>query len=523
MGNGNAYLIDALTRKDVHITAVRHEAATVASADAYYRIRRELAVATTTYGPGFTNAITALAEAAQSRTPLVLIVGEAPTSGMRPWDIDQISLASSVGVKTVSVSQDNAAAATDRAVQLALHERIPVVLAIPYDLAQAESTEQEMNIVEHNASDDSQIIRSQIDGIIARIKESKKPLILAGRGAREAQQALHALASGIGALTVSTAPAQGTFAGRQYDLGVCGGFASTSSAKLIKEADLVLVFGASLNQFTSSFGHAFNPQAHIVQIDIQSRATSSQVSEFVRSDASKFANALNGRIDSNDAAPWSGAAEAARNSSTHLQRDPGTELARDGRLDPRSVMTKINEILPFNKQVVSDGGHFIGWANTYLDITRPDGITLVGTAFQSIGLGMPSAAGAARACPDDTIVVVSGDGGGIMGIPDLDTLVRTARSSVVLIFNDAGYGAEVHQYGSQGLSEAIMHIDEIDFVSIANGVGARGIVVEKLTDLKVLEDWISEGAVGSILVDLRISQTIRAPYIQEIIDLTLKK
>lgn len=523
MGNGNAYLIDALAREEVNMTAVRHEAATVASADAYYRIRRKLAVATTTYGPGFTNAITPLAEAAQSRIPMVVVVGEAPTSGLRPWDIDQVSLANSVGVKTLSVTQDDAAAKTVEAIQLALVERTPVILSIPYDLGHAESSDGKFNFVADTAPAEYRFEESQVNDVVTQILGAKRPLILAGRGARDAQHELHELADRIGALTVSSAPAHGIFAGRSYDLGVCGGFASPSSAKLIGESDLVLVFGAGLNQFTSSFGHAFSAEAHIIQIDVRFQATSSQVSTFVRADAAKFAQALLDQIQSNLDVPWDGIAESAKESSTHLERDPGTEFATDGRLDPRSVMTKLNEILPQNKQIVSDGGHFIGWANTYLDITRSDGITLVGTTFQSIGLGIPCAAGAARACPEDTIVVVSGDGGGIMGIPDLDTLVRTAHSSIVLIFNDAGYGAEVHQYGSQGLSESIMHIDQIDFTSIAKGVGAKGLVVEKLADLDVLEHWISEGAIGSILVDLRISQAIRAPYIQEIIDLTLKK
>ncbi|WIM73473.1 thiamine pyrophosphate-binding protein [Corynebacterium suedekumii] len=69
MGNGNAWLIDALPTAGIAVVPVRHEAATVAAADAYGRASRRLAVATTTYGPGFTNALTPLAEAALARTP----------------------------------------------------------------------------------------------------------------------------------------------------------------------------------------------------------------------------------------------------------------------------------------------------------------------------------------------------------------------------------------------------------------------------------------------------------------------
>lgn len=523
MGNGNAYLTDALSREDVRLTAVRHEAATVASADSYYRISRKLAVATTTYGPGFTNAITPLAEAAQARTPMLVVVGDAPTSGPRPWDINQSMLATSVGVETLIASQGDAAVKTLKAIELALKNRKPVILAIPYDLASAESTEQLEVGVANFSPENPEFNVSAVDAVATLIAKAQRPLILAGRGARWAQHQLHSLADKIGALTVTTAPARGMFSGRSYDLGVCGGFASESSARLIRAADLVLVVGAGLNQFTSSFGHAFSEAAEIVQVDILPQATSEQVTTYISADAVQFAESLLERTDQCSGLPWQGMGEEAKESKTHLDRDPGVEFAADGRLDPRSVMVRLNEILPPSRQLVSDGGHFIGWANTYLDIKKTDGITLVGTIFQSIGLGIPSAAGAARACPEETIVVATGDGGGIMGIADLDTLVRTAQSAIVLVFNDAGYGAEVHQYGSQGLSEVIMHIEQIDFANIAQGVGAQGLVVEKLADLAELDRWVLAGAKGTIVVDLRISQLVRAPYIQEIIDLTIKK
>ncbi|WP_414780925.1 thiamine pyrophosphate-binding protein, partial [Escherichia coli] len=73
------------------------EAAGVVAADAHYRASGRIAAATATYGAGFTNTLTALAEAVQARTPLVLIVGDEPTSGPRPWGVDQIALAAGVG------------------------------------------------------------------------------------------------------------------------------------------------------------------------------------------------------------------------------------------------------------------------------------------------------------------------------------------------------------------------------------------------------------------------------------------
>ena len=138
MGNGNAHFIDALFAMPGHpvsYTAVRHETASVAAADAYYRASGRLAVATVTYGAGFTNMITALAEAVRARTPLLVVVGDAPTTGQRQWDIDQVALASSLGATTFTVGSHDAGRTTIRALEHAMNNRTAVVLAIPYDIA----------------------------------------------------------------------------------------------------------------------------------------------------------------------------------------------------------------------------------------------------------------------------------------------------------------------------------------------------------------------------------------------------
>src|SRR5690606_37481241 len=136
MGNGNAYFLDAIeTQTAASFTAVRHEQGAVVAADAHYRASSRIAAGTATYGAGFTNTLTALAEAVHARVPLVLVVGDEPTSGPRPWDVDQIALASAVGARTYTVGHADAAATTIIAVEHALTYRVPVVLAIPYDVA----------------------------------------------------------------------------------------------------------------------------------------------------------------------------------------------------------------------------------------------------------------------------------------------------------------------------------------------------------------------------------------------------
>lgn len=526
MGNGNAYFTDALARMaQVRITGLRHEAATVASADAYHRISRKIAVATTTYGPGFTNTLTPLAEAALARTPLVLVVGGEPTSGPRPWDADQAALAQAAGAEFLSVDPAAPGATTRKAFELAHAHRRPVVLAIPYDLskAAAPAEDEPETWPPLPAPVPATIDQKSIGRAANLLSGARRPLILAGRGARGAARRLADVADLVGALTVSSAPARGTFAGREWDLGVCGGFASEDSSKLIRQADVILAVGVGLNQFTTAFGSQFSPEAVLIQIDLEPHATNPRVDLFIRGDAESTAAELLALLPSLPAEErWEGVAAHARTSGLTYARDLGTGQASDGRLDPRTVMSHLNRILPTDRQVVTDGGHFIGWPSYYFELPSPDSLTMVGTHFQSIGLGFPSAPGAVRAKPEATTVLVTGDGGGLMGLPDLDSLVRTATSCVVIVLNDAAYGAEIHQYGSQGLDTTLMEINQADFAQLAKGFGARGVVAETLEDLDAVQDWVTEGSEGTLVVDIRITPTVVAPYMLEIIEATRK-
>ncbi|MEW2010147.1 thiamine pyrophosphate-binding protein [Microbacterium sp. NPDC078814] len=549
MGNGNAYFLDALeTQTDATFTAVRHEQGAVVAADAHFRASGRIAAGTSTYGAGFTNTITALAEAVQAHVPLVLVVGDEPTSGPRPWDVDQIALASAVGARTYTVGRTDAAATTVIAVEHALTYRVPVVLAIPYDVAALEAgavpTAPAPRLPAPLAPC-GDFAEGMLDEIAAALRDAERPFLLAGRGAwlAGAGEALGALAAQTGALTASSALGRGIFPDARYDLGVTGGFGAEGAMELVRTADVAVVFGASLNQFTMRFGDLFAPGTRVYQIDTAPAATHAHVGGFVRADARLAAEALVARLSSGHdfgdavglagAAPDSGGVSGADSAVVPARPwretvdvaaarayEPGDELAPDGRLDPRSAARRIAELLPEDRVVVSDGGHFIGWANMYWPVAAPDRMMMIGTAFQSIGQGWPSVVGAALARRDATIVLTSGDGGGLMAIADLESAVRAAGGrGMAVVWNDAAYGAEVNLYGLKGLAEGPMRIPEVDFAAFGAAVGAEGVVVRTLDDLDRLAAWSEEDPATRrfLVLDLRISGDVIAPYQQEII------
>ncbi|WP_295010307.1 thiamine pyrophosphate-binding protein [uncultured Microbacterium sp.] len=522
MGNGNAYFLDAIEKQtDASFTAVRHEQGAVVAADAHFRASGRIAAATSTYGAGFTNTLTALAESVQARIPLVLVVGDEPTSGPRPWDVDQIALASGVGARTYTVGRADAAATTVIAIEHALTYRVPVVLAIPYDVAAREAGEvpaAPAPRVPAPLAPTGEFAEGMLDRVAEALRTAQRPFLLAGRGAwlAGAGEALGALADATGALTASSALGRGVFPDERYDLGVTGGFGAEGAMELIRTADVAVVFGASLNQFTMRFGDLFAPDTQVFQIDVAPSATHAHVGGYVRADARVAAEALVARLDGASGSGWRENVDVA----AARAYEPGDEIAPDGRLDPRSAARRIAELLPEDRVVVSDGGHFIGWANMYWPVASPDRMMMIGTAFQAIGQGWPSVVGATRARPEATVVLTSGDGGGLMAIADLESAVRSARGhGLAVIWNDAAYGAEVNLYGLKGLAREPMLIPQVDFAAFAAAVGAEGVVVRTLADLDRLAEWAQQDPQSRpyLVLDLRISGEVIAPYQQEII------
>ncbi len=443
---------------------MRHEAGGVVAADAHFRAGGGLAAATATYGAGFTNTLTALAESVQAHVPLILVVGDEPTSGPRPWDVDQIALASAVGARTYTVGRADAAATTVIAIEHALSYRVPTVLAIPYDVAKLDAgpvREAPAPVLPALVAPTAPFTSAAVGELAGVLASARRPALLAGRGAwlAGAGDALGRLADATGALTATTALGRGVFPRGEYDLGVTGGFGAEAAMELIGTADVAVVFGAGLNQFTMRFGGLFSPGTHVVQVDIAPAATHPHVGGFIRGDARLVAEALvaeltagaarnpgekprRGTFLAQDVVSREGWRDAALIAAARV-REPGDPLAPDGRLDPRSVAVRIGELLEpdastRDRVVVTDGGHFLGWANMYWPVASPDRMMMVGTAYQSIGLGFASVPGAARAKPASTIVLSTGDGGGLMALADLESAVRVAGGhGLAVVWNRA--------------------------------------------------------------------------------------
>ncbi|MGC0143426.1 thiamine pyrophosphate-binding protein [Pseudactinotalea sp. Z1732] len=558
LGNGNAHLVSHLTSSGFPFTSARHEVATVTMADSYHRATGQIAAATTTYGAGFTNTYTGLAEAARARVPLVLITGDAPSTGLRTFDIDQTAAAAAVGVATLTVTPADAAALTHHAFDLALQTRRPVVLAIPHDLAtvplpDADQPAHRAPSAETPGEHADPGTRTgqkppplpapigppapsaeELDRIAEALRAARRPLILAGRGTvlARAGHDVRALGDRLGALFMTSVMAASVI-DSPWNLGIAGGFTRAHRLDVARRADVVLVLGASLNPFQTRYGTLVAEGTRVIRVDDESPADHPMVTDAVHANLVPVVRGLLERLrQADEARTWrahvpqvataqfrSAQIDRAEFTPAELAAPEGTgtaagvEFCTDGRLNPRVVAAALDGILPADRSVVTDGGNFIGWAPMYFSVPDPHAMVLLGTAFQSIGLGFGSAAGVAAARPDRTTVLVTGDGGALMGLADLETLMRTAHRAVVVVFNDAAYGAELHQYAAAGLHDAAMRIDEVDFAALGRAFGAEGIQARTLADLDVLRQWLATHTEGVFILDVSISTEVVADFL----------
>ena len=510
MGNGNVELISALTAENFPFTGVRHEVAAVTAADTYYRATGKLAVATATYGAGFTNMVTGLAEAQLARIPMVVVVGDAPSTGRRPFDLDQHAVTVGLNIPVLTLTGDQTATTLNRAFEMAADGQEPVVVLVPYDLGQApvreEPVEQTYEPIQRPTATDEQLA-----AIADALVSAKRPLILTGGGVVRTQtgQLARQLGDAVGAVFMHSLTASNV-TGSPHTLGIAGGFTPEYKLPAVAAADLVLMLGATSNAFQTRKGALFGTD-NIYRIDL--------------SDAWNLTlpEAKTVFADLSDALPrLVQAVEQLRPSTTTYRDELETLTARDtidheplygsdGRLNPRHVAALLNDVLPENRQVVLDGGHYITWIGERFDIPDPASLIAVGTAFQSIGLGFGSAVGASVGSPEKFTVCISGDGGGQMALADLGTFIGQTDRGAVIVFNDAAYGAEIHQYAAKGADPTAMYLPQMDFAALGQAMGGTGITVDTLEDLDQFKAWLASDTDGVVVVDIKISTEFAHP------------
>ena len=193
-------------------------------------------------------------------------------------------------------------------------------------------------------------------------------------------------------------------------------------------------------------------------------------------------------------------------------RDEPYEESREW-LDPRTLSIALDDLLPAERTVVVDSGAFMGYPSMYLHVPDAQGFVFP-QAFQCVGLGLGTAIGAAIARPDRLTVCAVGDGGMLMALPDLETLGRLRPDMLVVIYDDAAYGAEVHHFRPMGIPVELAQFPPTDFAALAEAAGCRGLTARTPADLEGVRDWLANRD-RPLVLDAKVDPDICAEWLEE--------
>ncbi|HEY4020660.1 MAG TPA: thiamine pyrophosphate-binding protein [Pseudonocardiaceae bacterium] len=511
VGSGNFAVTNALRAQGVPFVASRHEGGAITMADAYARMSGRVAVVSTHQGCGFTNALTGLGEAAKSRTPLLVLTADTANGAVRSnFRIDQDAAARSVGAVAERVySAETAVADTVRAYTTAVRERRTVVLNLPLDV-QVQQVEGPGDIAPPEPFGAIRPNATAVAALADAIVRARRPVFVAGRGARAAAAPLRELAELAGALVATSAVANGLFHDDPWSLGISGGFASPLAAELISGADLIVGWGCALNMWTMRHGRLIGPDATVAQVDVEQSALGADrpIDLGVLGDVGQTARDLHAELTRRGHSGSGYRSDELRDriAAEIRWRDvPYQDLSTEERIDPRRLSARLDELLPAQRLLAVDSGNFMGYPSAYLRVPDEYGFCFT-QAFQSIGLGLATAIGAALARPDRLTVAAVGDGGFLMGVAEMDTLVRLGLPMVVVVYNDSAYGAEVHHFTDSTDDElATVRFPETDIAAIGAGFGATGLTVRTEGDLSGVGDWLAGDRSTPLVVDAKIA------------------
>jgi acetolactate synthase I/II/III large subunit len=521
VGSGNFHVTNALIDAGARFVAARHEAGAATMADAYARVSREVAAVTVHQGPGLTNAMTGIAEAAKSRTPLLVLAADTAGSAVRSnFRIDQDGLAVAVGAIAERIhSPASAVADTVRAFRRATVERRTVVLSMPLDVQAAECPDPTVPTPPpvHAPAPAPSAVREFTD----LLTRARRPVFIAGRGARvaDAGPQLDTLAERVGALLATSAVVKGLFNGNPWYLDVSGGFASPLAAELISGADLVVGWGCSLNMWTMRHGALIGPEARVIQVDLDPDALGANrpVDLGVLGDVAETAAAVEATLA---AEGYHADGYRSEPIAERIEREirwcdvPYDDEGDGAHIDPRTFSIALDDLLPAERIVSIDSGNFMGYPSMYLSVPDDDGFCFT-QAYQSIGLGLATAIGAALARPDRLPIAALGDGGALMSIAELETAVRLGVPLVVVVYNDEAYGAEVHHFGPDGYPLSTVTFPATDIAAIGRGFGCDALTVRKAEDLRGLADWLDGPQSRPVMIDAKITSRRGSWWLEE--------
>ena len=506
-------IYDALYKHQDEITHIltSHEQGASHAADGYARVTGKVGVCLATSGPGATNLVTGIATAFMDSIPMVAITCNVGVSLLGRDSFQEIDI---TGV-TMPITKYNfivkdikkLADTVRRAFTIAQSGRPgPVLIDITKDVTAAED--------EYTPQEPAPIVRQtdtireeDIETALELIRNSQKPFIFVGGGAvlSGASEELMALAHKIQAPVADSLMGKGAFDGTdELYTGMLGMHGTKTSNFGVSECDLLIVAGARFSDRVTGNASRFAKNAKILQIDVDPAEINKNIHTHasVIGDLKVVLRKLNARLDPMNHEEWIQHVE--RMKDMYPLRYDKTQLTGP------FIMETIDELTKGDAVICTEVGQHQMWAAQYYKYRKPRTLLTSG-GLGTMGYGLGASIGAKMACgdmghPDTPVFNIAGDGCFRMNMNEIATATRYNIPIIQVVVNNHVLGM-VRQWQNLFYGKRYSHTvlnDAVDFVKLAEAMGAKAYRVTRQEDLKpVLEEAIALKA--PVLIECQIN------------------
>ena len=484
---------DAIYRDSAvsHVT-MAHEQGAAHAADAYGIVSGSLGVYLATSGPGATNLVTGLADAAMDSDPVLALTGQAPSRFLGKDAFQEVDTAGITRPVTkqnqVATTPNEAGAATAKAALLAETGRPgPTLVDLPKDVTLSET---DGGLPPADPPTDKTSSQFPDPGAVQEaaraLADAEKPVILAGGGVvkADASAELRSFAIEQGIPVVTTMPAVGVFP-EDHDLAMeMAGMHGTGYANMaVTHCDVMLAVGTRFDDRLTGGVETFAPDAEIIHVDVDR----SEISKNIHADypvvgdakavLEQFEQMLPRSPDANE---WRETCQTWKSEYAMQYEAPADEP-----LKPQFIVEVVDAATPDDTIVTTGVGQHQMWAVQYWTYKQPR--TWVSShGLGAMGYGLPAAIGAKVGAPDQEVVCFDGDGSFLMTCQELAVAVRENLDITVFVLNNEAVGM-VRQWQDaffEGRRMASEYPWVPDFAALADAFGARGFTLREYDDVK---------------------------------------
>ncbi|DAB27305.1 MAG: acetolactate synthase, large subunit, biosynthetic type [Sulfurimonas sp. RIFOXYD12_FULL_33_39] len=488
----------------------RHEQAAVHAAEGYSKVSGKVGVAMITSGPGFTNAVTGLADAYMDSIPLVVISGQVPMSliGTDAFqEIDAVGISRSCTKHNYLVTDaSDLPRVLKEAFYIAASGRPgPVHVDIPKDVT-AQIAEFDYSI-ELNLETYKPHVKGnprQIKKAMEAISKAKRPIFYLGGGiinsnaAYEVRELVHA--TGIPA--VETFMARGTLShDDELLISMLGMHGSYAANMAMSETDLVIGLGARFDDRVTGKLAEFAKNAGVIHVDIDPASISKLVNADypIVGDVKNVVKEMIELLSMINPTKYKAWRETIRNFD---ELHPLTYHEDSERLKPQWVIQRVGELLGDSANISTDVGQHQMWTAQFYPFTRPRQFISSG-GLGTMGFGFPAAMGVKAACPEKISINFTGDGSILMNCQELMTAVEKKLPVINIILNNNFLGM-VRQWQTLFYNKRHSETDlsvQPDFVKLSEAFGGLGYRVNTKDEFDAaLKDAVEKNVVTFIEV-----------------------